>query len=58
MIQEKFGSVEVAKLELLLGLKEREASLIKFQKGSTILFGFLNFFTILFPKAKNVYLSN
>ncbi|KAK9946935.1 hypothetical protein M0R45_012374 [Rubus argutus] len=32
MIQEKFGSVEVAKLELLLGLKEREASLIKFQK--------------------------
>lgn len=55
MIQEKFGSVEVAKLELLLGLKEREASLIKFQKGSTILF---DFFTILFPKAKNVYLSN
>ncbi|KAL6215751.1 hypothetical protein ACLB2K_015179 [Fragaria x ananassa] len=33
--QEKSGVVEVAKLELLLGLKEREALFVKFQKEDT-----------------------
>lgn len=40
--QEKSGVVEVAKLELLLGLKEREALFVKFQKGDIfIFFGFI-----------------
>lgn len=39
--QEKSGVVEVAKLELLLGLKEREALFVKFQKGDIFIFIFL-----------------
>ncbi|KAL6216250.1 hypothetical protein ACLB2K_009476 [Fragaria x ananassa] len=35
VMQEKSGVIEVAKLELLLGLKEREALFVKFQKEDT-----------------------